>query len=407
MIPKSELRWYLFEDSVKNQEHFGYPNFREDFTEHMKTYLEYYPFIKTVNIISNIIPFNKGKGDNKRILAHHLLSKYPHILRTISREFDLTILGKIPLSMHSALKNRTNYVSLHEIYKDLYQGIIDGDENQLTRSLENLKDIILNINPQFLLVSHDVHPEDRLMVMAAKELGVTTIEIQHGIYTSQNPIVTGTEVDFVFVWGEFFKNLYINQNIKNDNQIRILGYPHPVIKLKKLNQMKLQTVVYLGQNLEVLQNDFFKVKVDTLQQLQYICGKLGLKFLYRPHPSDNVNKLKKKLPRIKFISKRESLTNTFRNNELFISFNSTALIEAALNSRVCIQLKNFDLKTDDFEKLGICKSVATLEEIEEEIKFTKFHYTNIVKPIDEDYIMIPSEGPGKRFLNLMESINQK
>ncbi|KAF5040330.1 hypothetical protein DSECCO2_534610 [anaerobic digester metagenome] len=95
------------------------------------------------------------------------------------------------------------------------------------------------------------------------------------------------------------------------------------------------------------------------------------------------------------------------NNELFISFNSTALIEAALNSRVCIQLKNFDLKTDDFEKLGICKSVATLEEIEEEIKFTKFHYTNIMKPIDEDYIMIPSEGPGKRFLNLMESINQK
>ncbi|MFA0833708.1 MAG: hypothetical protein ACC609_06840 [Methanobacterium formicicum] len=405
MVPKTELHWYLFEDSVKNQEQFGYPNFQEDFKEHMNTYLSYYPFIKKLNIISNVIPFNQGKKDKKTILAHHLLSKYPHILRSISKEFNLVILAKTPLSISSAFKNRANYVSLHEIYKDLYQGILNGHEDQLERSLENLKDIILNINPQFILVSHDVHPEDRLMVMAAKELGVTTIEIQHGVYNSGDPIVSGTEVDFVFVWGEFFKNLYLKQNIKNDNQIRILGYPHTLTKLKKLNQIKPQSVVYIGQNLEVLQNDFFKVKVDTVNHIQDICGKLGLKFLYRPHPSDNVNKLKKKLPNIKFISKRESLTDTFRNNELFISFNSTALIEAALNSRLCIQLKNFNLQTDDFEKLGICKSTETLGDLEKIIKLILSGNYDNIKTVQRDYIMIPSEGPGKMFLNLIENID--
>lgn len=405
MIPKNELRWYLFEDSVQILENFGYPRYREDFMKHMNIYLSYYPFIKTGNILTNIIP-SHGKKNKGSILAHHLLCRYPQILKSISQEYNLTIMAKTPLSITYALKNRLDYISLHEIYKDLYQGIINDREDQLKRSFENLKTILLYFKPQFLLVNHDVHPEDRLMVLAAKELEIPTIEIQHGIYSSSNPIVTGKEVDFVFVWGKFFKDIYIKQKIKEHNQIQILGYPRSLIKLKKSNNIKLRTLVYIGQPFERTRDELFEVKVDTIKQLQHICGKMGLKFSYRPHPSDNVNELKKKLHNIKFISKREALTKTFLNNEIFISFNSTALIEAALNSRLCIQLKNFDLKTDDFEKLGICKSYDNIEDLEKEIRsIIKSNYFDNLKPVHENYIMVPAEGPGKKFLDLIKIMN--
>jgi hypothetical protein len=72
-----------------------------------------------------------------------------------------------------------------------------------------------------------------------------------------------------------------------------------------------------------------------------------------------------------------------------------------------IQLKNFPVLTDDFERLGICpKSFETIEEIEEYLKeIAKINDLNqFYKPFDLEYIEIPKPSPGTKFLELIQEI---
>lgn len=406
MIPKGELRWYLFEDPVASLEKSGYQNFQDTFNHHMELYLSYYHLIEFGGFLSEKIPISFGNSDKDKIMVHHLLYKYQDILRYISHDFKLEFLAKTPLSFSHALKNRASLVSIHKIYRNLYHGILNNNETQLEESLNNLIAVFKRSNPKLLLVNHDIHPEDRLMILAAKNLRIPTIEIQHGVYTSTEPITTGKESDFVFVWGKFFRNLYLDQKIKKSDQIRILGYPYPLNNINIVKNQQIKSLVYLGQNLELLCDDFFEKTIKTVKSLKSICKRLGLNFLFRPHPSDDTRKLKRNLPNVKFISKSESLINTFQKSDIFISFNSTALIEAVLNSKIGIQLKNFDLNSDDFEELGICRTIEDIDDMEEELKsIIRKDLEFLQKPVNQDYIMIPPEGPGKRFLDLLNNIN--
>ena len=78
-----------------------------------------------------------------------------------------------------------------------------------------------------------------------------------------------------------------------------------------------------------------------------------------------------------------------------------------MHSKLCIQLKSYDIPTDDFEELEICpKSFNTFEELEIYLKevslsndFSKFYI-----PVNDNYIKIPDPDPGTRFLELIDDI---
>jgi hypothetical protein len=136
---------------------------------------------------------------------------------------------------------------------------------------------------------------------------------------------------------------------------------------------------------------------------------LGLKFVYRPHPGDDRNLLKSKRPEVKFVSGSEKLEYSFREGDIFISFNSTSLIEAAMRSKICLQLMNYPLQSDNFENLGIVtKSFENIKDLEQYLVIisrskklgdfqTKFNNT---------YIDI-SHNPGNRFLEILGDLEKK
>ncbi len=96
-----------------------------------------------------------------------------------------------------------------------------------------------------------------------------------------------------------------------------------------------------------------------------MCDKLDFDFIYRPHPGDDLNSLKSELKTVNFTPKGETLQRTLENGDIFISFNSTTLIEANLGSKLSIQFKSYDMPTDDLEKIGACsKSIETSDELE-------------------------------------------
>lgn len=294
---------------------------------------------------------------------------------------------------------------IYSSYTDTFNGILNYDEKRLQKGLDILKNIFNHINPDVIVLNDDALPIHRAIVLVARELGIPTVEIQHGIYVGKF-VTTGREADYLFVFGRHFKDFYVKNKIKDPKHIKILGYPYRIRKKDICNDNKeKKLVIYLGQNYDVYNKDLISNKIETIKNIQKICKKLGFDFVYRPHPSDDMNIMKSKLKDVTFTPDGETLSKSFENGDIFISFDSTALVEATLNSKVAIQFKNYDILTDNFEEIGACsKSVETFEKLEiylEQIKNGEL--SSFYRPVKKDYMEIPLD-PGIRFLELIEKI---
>jgi len=279
--------------------------------------------------------------------------------------------------------------------------------NRLTTDIEKIKQALLQCSPDAIVLRTDSFPTDRAVILAARELGVPTINIQDGIYQSRLPLIHGRAADYVFVWSEYFKRLYLKQKIRPSSTIKILGYPYELNSLPQESKKQKLTVCYLGQNFELYNRELLGSKIETIDTLNKVCKKLGFEFVYRPHPGDPRELLQKKLPDVKFTPKKETLETSFGRGDIFVSFNSTALVEAALRGKLCIQLKSFPIPTDDFEQLGICpKSFDTIEELESCLKeIAKVSdLKQFYRPVNPEYIEIPKPDPGTKFLELIQDI---
>lgn len=341
---------------------------------------------------------------NKKIMWIGQISNKDFLFK--SQPYNLVI-SDIRLSRNKIFQLLfTPNISLYPIYKcytDLFSGIINDDENLLQKGLDKLKDIFKRVNPDLIVLDNDIFPPNQAIVLIARELCIPTVEIQHGVYVD-NITPTGRDVDYVFVWGQRFKDLYVRNKIKKADQVKIMGYPYQIDAYDNLNKEK-KLIIYLGQNYEVYYESLLYNKIETIKKIQIICDKLNFDFVYRPHPGDYLDLLKSEIKDVNFTPPRETLQETFEKGDIFISFDSTALIEASLHSKLGVQLKNYNILTDDFEKVGACsKSVETFEELESYLEQIKNEdLFSFYLPVKESYMEVPQD-PGRRFLELIKEI---
>lgn len=367
--------------------------------------LKHEMYFKTPRFGSKI--FHYSSSTRKKIMWIGAIGNKSEFLFR-SQPYDLVVSDMYP-SLNSFLQLIfTPNLSLYPIYNsytNIYNGIINCNEDHLQKGLNKLKDIFNHIKPDLIVLNDDALPIHRGIVLVARELGIPTVEIQHGIYVGKY-VTTGREVDYLFVFGKHFKDFYIKNNIKNSEQVMVLGYPYHIEKCYNDPNKTKNLVIYLGQNYEEYNKDLITIKVETVKTIQKICNKLNFDFVYRPHPSDNLKLLKSKLKNINFTPIGETLQKSFEKGDIFISFDSTTLVEATLNSKVAIQLKNYDFPTDNFERIGACsKSVETCKELEEYLKKIKNgKLSSFFRPVKESYMEIPFPNPETRFLELIKKI---
>ena len=359
---------------------------------------------KFYNIVQSKLQSKSYYTKRKRVLFNSL--KFPAIILGTKKYHSTGLIVSGNADRLFALNNFMWYITTGDLSKFVYNYLIEMNGEYIYRLIKRVEEKLRRIKPDYIIFWNDSLPIERAMILASKRLGITTITIQHGIYQSTSPLIDGKAADYFLVWGQYFKDLYIKSGIRNPEDIYVLGYPYPIEKDVMDGKKKDCVVCYLGADFERYSRNLLEIKISTVRRLNEICTKLGMKFIYRPHYGDDVKMLKNKLPEVEFTQKGEKLIETFRKGDVFISFKSTSLIEAFIHSKICLQLMNYPLQTDNFEELGVCnKSFKEIEELEEYLKtIVSIQDLGKFKPkFNNDYIDI-SHNPAKRFLEILDDI---
>jgi len=348
----------------------------ESFTQSSKIFMEHSRKYRVVSrlidsVFLKFVLLFEDKG--KREILFTSVNFFP-VEKEIMKCYSVGFIVKGWREQLFAISNFISYINISSLSQHVFYYLRDGKTEHLRRLVEGIENKLIIINPEYIILTSDQSPIDRVIILVCKKLGITTIEIKHGVDmahffnsdTAIGQVIDGKVADYVMVWGKYFKDLYIDSSIRKSEDIYILGYPYPIKKNIKQNTVKGRDlkVCYLAHDYEKYDDKFLTIKLETVKKLFEICKKLGLAFICRPHPGDNRCAFREVLPYINLTSEKESLEETFDKADIFISFCSTSLVEASIHSKIALQLMNYPIETDNFEKLGACnKSFKNIEDL--------------------------------------------
>lgn len=254
-------------------------------------------------------------------------------------------------------------------------------------------------HPKFLIVSNDSLFIERFLIYCAREAGIKTICIQHGIVQSvANPVILdGKYADLMYVWSEKQKNIFIDSGIAH-SKVQVLGYPHKILTLKSyIRDYDKTKICIIGQPWENYDVKLGEKKKQIFNKI--VSQFVGIDIVYKPHPSENDMNYFPENVRLF----RGSLSEAIEKYDYFFSLTSTALLEVSLCDKIAIQIYDADFNCDIFEKVGWSYTCHLL-------KNTNFRqYIDWIDesfPIGEDALFLP-ENIGQRFLDLEKAIEEE
>ncbi len=289
----------------------------------------------------------------------------------------------------------THYIStkLYDIYME-DPTLTSKDASQLIRKTIQ---IIKLVSPKFIFLSNDSLFLERFLIYCAREDGIKTVCMQHGIFTAKGDfrILDGKYADYIFLWGDSQATIYKNNEF-DMRKIRIIGYPHNTATRKENRTFNKKKVCILGQPFENYRIELGNRKKSIFEKLISILMAKGFKIFYKPHPGEkdctfypfNANLYKK------------NLKHALSEFDIFISLTSTALLEASIYGKIAIQLFDENFKVDHFNKLGYSYEypASDLKNILDFIMFIDKPYT-----IPKSSILL-NEDVSKRFLDILKTI---
>lgn len=337
------------------------------------------------------------------------------------KRYSLSFITWGKLDRWFAVRHLISYVDTSDLIEYVFYYLKERKIEYLRLLLKKVEAKLRAAKPNYIVLSNDSLPIERAIVLVSKKLGIITMEVQHGIYAQPSggtlsgkeptsPLYNGQAADYILVWGEYFKDLYSKQGTRNPEDIYVLGYRFRIKEdNKKRSRKDYYTVCYLAQDYEAYNKKFLSIKLETIKKLSDLCKKLNLKFICRLHPDDNRQLIIQSLPGIYFAPKGETLSQTLKKSDIAISFDSTALAEASMMSKLCLQLMNYPIKTDNFEELGVCaKSFENFSELEDYLeKISKSRDLDEFKIKISDKYIEAGHDFSQRFLEILDKIKAK
>lgn len=200
---------------------------------------------------------------------------------------------------------------------------------------EKTKKKLQRINPSVVLLRAAYGRFQMGVVQACRELGITTIELQHGmIYDYHFGYIKKTKSenfdcvpDMIFTWGDFFSNIISEGYLfKNENIISV-GFPYveKMVKKEYKTDKKIQTFCKKFKKIVLVSGvsaEYFDLFVNKVAKQN---KKIG--YLYKPHPRDT-RKIEFNESNIIVMERERDIYSLFRYANVHLTVLSTTMLEA-------------------------------------------------------------------------------
>jgi len=313
-------------------------------------------------------------------LSRYLKRKGYIIINRNNNKKDMLSLNNVSLR-EIILYNKINRI-INQLVETGFDRFISSEEhmNQLNKivksELEKTINIIKKLKITTIISEGESPPQHRIMLEAAKSLGVRYVVIAHGYVTnSYLDTICPIRSDYLFVWTRQQKDIvskYITEREKI--KIRYEGYPKIISNINNYNSKKIVLLI-----LSLVESDEKKKKtINNIKKLLLRIDKDYESTIIRLHPlqwkdEGFIKDLKKTGAVVSFDN---SITD-LKKAKIVLGMPSSLLFEAYCNNKIAYQIKEMIygneipeipiIKIDDIDNIKINKKREKQKSLKKEI----------------------------------------
>jgi len=281
---------------------------------------------------------------NKIILSRtvNFFIEFKHILMLLREGINLKN------NIKNGYKKRT--ISNHNCFNAISMSSL-----MAMRTYYQIKKILEEKKPKYLIITYEGHAWERLAFYAAKSINknIQCIGYQHSVlFPNQNAIFRNLNENFnpdiIFTPGKISYEWFKNEKISTFSKIYVLGSPRSH-KLEKENKIsyKNNSILFLPEGIQSETELIFKTALFVAKTYPQ------RNIVFRLHPVLNNKKYKQKLlnrikPLSNIVLSKDTLQDDIFNSSIAVYRGSSTIVTAILNGLYPIYLsKNKDFKTID------------------------------------------------------------
>jgi hypothetical protein len=272
--------------------------------------------------------------------------------RGLRRQLGLT---RKSLTKSKALEQIVDAIdpNLRGVIQPALNRLLVGEFASLIRHGVLSRHILQQQRPSLVFAGDIADPRTRIYILQCKALGIPCLGLQFGLIGPASIEWRFFPADLVAVWGEDSKETLISHGVPS-NQIAITGSPRndslfnfsaseAVVIKKKLGIPERSPVVLLASTFQLKSYDKYsapellramkKAIFDSADQYSTIY------LVVKPHPSEDENETKSFAStnsKIIFVSRTEDIRELIKICDCFISFGSTATVDALLSNKLVV-----------------------------------------------------------------------
>lgn len=230
--------------------------------------------------------------------------------------------------------------------------------NLIPKNIMNIEDALnrFNFKPPEVVISIDVaNPASRIYTVLAKRYNVLSVDLQYGHYEPTDIEWCFSISDKIFVWGQFYLDLFEKNFCLSRDKLEITGSPKfdylmdkSYFQESKDSKYKIKILfasTYTISSYENIENYevIKKFKNNLVKEIQNLSN---LELVIKPHPLEDISWLSKiELSKNILVSdKRCDIKKLISNCDYFISFGSTTAFDALLLDKVCFSVNYLNTK---------------------------------------------------------------
>jgi hypothetical protein len=335
-------------------------------------------------IITFFMGVNCRNNKSKIIL---LTEKWINLSEAFAAISSIAIIG-LPNNILFCLKNRCRYFFISPVYVILALGFLLPRSKRAKLSkfalliakyqLKKYTDVKCKV-----IVHSDALPFARTYIIAANELGLNTVCIQHGTFYKSHQV---GERDGFLCKTNIVRSIVDGKIIKNANKFTNIYVADEFFKIS-ISALKKSihdnvTIMLLGEGFHVMNKKFASSYMSVLKKLNMYYASLNIDVVFRPHPSEFWFNYRSDFQRIDRLQLNKSLAIA----DAVVGFSSSLLLEAAQIGIPSFHLSVDGLLRDDLNRDGlIIKYMKSPDDvILEAQKYNKRKIVNVSKKSNAD-----------------------